>query len=125
MTLSRIKSRVVTGLLTGHNTLRRNLYLLGLSNSPLCRWCGAGEEISAHVLCECEALAISDVRPGAGSFFLEPEDIRSLGLGPSGTIVRLWGSHDSIWGTKGLFQLRPRCIGAERPRTHNQSINKH
>jgi len=37
MTLSRIQSRVVTGLLTGHNTLRRHLYLLGLSNSPLCR----------------------------------------------------------------------------------------
>jgi hypothetical protein len=27
MTLSRIQSRVVTGLLTGHNTLRRHLYL--------------------------------------------------------------------------------------------------
>jgi len=57
MTLSRIQSRVVTGLLTGHNTLRRHLYLLGLSHSPLCRWCEAGEETSAHVLHECEALA--------------------------------------------------------------------
>ena len=34
MALSRIQSRVVTSLLTGHNTLRRHLYLLGLSNSP-------------------------------------------------------------------------------------------
>jgi hypothetical protein len=34
MTLSRVQSRAVTGLLTGHNTLRRHLYLLGLSNSP-------------------------------------------------------------------------------------------
>jgi len=50
MTLSRIQSRVVTGLLTGHNTLRRHLHLLGLSNSPLCRWCEAGEETSARVL---------------------------------------------------------------------------
>jgi hypothetical protein len=57
MTLSRIQSRIVTGLLTGHNTLRRHLYLLGLSNSPLCRWCEAGEETSAHVLCECDDLA--------------------------------------------------------------------
>jgi len=57
MTLSRIQSRAVTGLLTGHNILRRHLYLLGLSNSPLCRWCEAGEETSAHVLCESEALA--------------------------------------------------------------------
>ena len=47
----------VTGLLTGHNTLRRHLYLLRLIDSPLCRACGVKEETSAHVLCECEALA--------------------------------------------------------------------
>ena len=35
MTLSRIQSRVVSGLLTGHNTMRRDLYLLGLSNRLL------------------------------------------------------------------------------------------
>ena len=42
--------------------------------------------------------------------------------GPSGTTERLQGSHDSIWGTDGLSYLRPRCIGAERPLTHIQSI---
>ena len=57
MTFSWIQSRVVTDLLTGHNTLRRHLYLLGLLDSPLCRKCGVGEENSAHILCECEALA--------------------------------------------------------------------
>jgi hypothetical protein len=36
--------------------------------------------------------------------------------------TKLQGSHDSIWGTKGLPYLRPRCIGAERPRTHMQSV---
>jgi len=40
MTFNRIQSRVVTGLLTGHNTLRRHLYLLGLLDSPLHRKCG-------------------------------------------------------------------------------------
>ena len=30
----RIQSRAVTGLLTGHNTLRRHLCLLRLSNNP-------------------------------------------------------------------------------------------
>jgi hypothetical protein len=44
--------RVVTGFLTGHNTLRRHLFLLGLANSPVCRGCGVKEETSAHVLCE-------------------------------------------------------------------------
>jgi len=42
-------SRVVTGLLTGHNTLRRHLHLIGLLDSPLCRRCGAKEETSAHI----------------------------------------------------------------------------
>ena len=32
-------SRVVTSLLTGYNTLRRHLYIMGLIDSPLCR-CG-------------------------------------------------------------------------------------
>ena len=31
------QSKAVTGLLTGHNTLRRHLHLIGLSDSPLCR----------------------------------------------------------------------------------------
>jgi len=76
MTFNRIQSRVVTGLLTSHNTLRRHLYLLGLLDSPLCRKCRVGEEISAHILCECAALAsLRDAY--LGSFFLELEDIRS------------------------------------------------
>jgi len=41
---------------------------------------GVGEETSAHILCECEALA-SLRHAYLASFFLEPEDIRSLGLG--------------------------------------------
>ena len=38
------------------------------------------EETSAHILCECEALALLR-HVYLGSFFLEPEVIRSLGLG--------------------------------------------
>jgi len=77
--LSRIQSRAVTGLLTGHNTLRRHLYLLELSNSPLCRWCEAGEETSAHVLCEWEALASR--RHAYLVSFLKPGNIKNLNLG--------------------------------------------
>jgi hypothetical protein len=61
------QSRAVTGLLTGHNTPRRHLHLMGLSDSPLCRRCGAEDETSAHILCECEALA-SLRRAYLGSF---------------------------------------------------------
>ena len=45
-----ILSRVVTGLITGHNTLSRPHYIMGLIDSPLCRRCGAEEETSAHVV---------------------------------------------------------------------------
>jgi len=34
------KSRVVTGLLTRHNTLSRHLYVMGFSSNPTCRKCG-------------------------------------------------------------------------------------
>jgi hypothetical protein len=46
----------------------------------LCRGCGVKEETSAHVLCECEAWASLRHRY-LGSFFLEPEDIKNVGLG--------------------------------------------
>ena len=74
LSFNRTHSRAVTGLLTGHNTLRRHLLLLGLLDSPLCRRCGAQEETSAHILCECEALAA--IRRAYLGSFLEPEDIR-------------------------------------------------
>ena len=73
--IARTQSRVVIGLLTGHNTLRRHLYVIGLSNNPTCRKCGTEEETSVHILCECEALA-SLRHAYLGSFFLYPEDIR-------------------------------------------------
>jgi len=68
LSLNRTQSRVVTGLLTGHNTLRRHLHLLKLTDSPLCRACGVKGETSAHILCECEALA-SLGHTHLGSFF--------------------------------------------------------
>ena len=78
--INRTQSRAVTGLLTGHNTLRGHLHLMGLSDSPLCRRCGAEDETSANILCECEALA-SLRHVYLGSFCLEPEDITSILLG--------------------------------------------
>jgi hypothetical protein len=79
LSFKRTQSRAVTSLLTGHNTLSRYLYLIGLSDSPLCRR-GAEDETSAHILCKCEALA-SLRHVYLGSFFLEPEDINSIRLG--------------------------------------------
>jgi len=77
LTFNRTQSRAVTGLLTGHDTLRRHLYLLGLLDCPLYTKCGMmREETSTYILCEWEALA-SLIHAYLGSFILEPEDIKS------------------------------------------------
>ena len=80
LSFNRTQSKAVAGLLTGHNTLRRNLHLMGLSDRPLCRRCGAEDETSVHILCECEALA-SLRNVYLGFFFLEPKYIKSKSLG--------------------------------------------
>ena len=80
LSFNRTQSRVVIGLLTGHNTLRRHLYIMGLSNNCICRKCGTEEETSVYILCECEALA-SLRHTYLGFFFLNPEDIRKLNMG--------------------------------------------
>ena len=89
------QSRFVTGLLTGHNTLRRHLYVMGLTNNPSSRRCGAERETSFHILHECEALA-SLSHAYLVSFFLDPEDIKSRGGGPSGTLAKEQGSLDLV-----------------------------
>ena len=73
-------SKVVIGLLTGHNTLRIHLCTMGLGNNPIFRRCGTEEETSVHILCECESLA-SVRHTYLGFFFLDPEDIKDLGVG--------------------------------------------
>jgi hypothetical protein len=90
LSFNRTQSRVVTGLLTGHNTLRRHFYLLGLIDSSLSRGYEVKEETSAHILCECEALA-SLRHTHLGSFFLEPEDIKSIRLGAVWSFGRATG----------------------------------
>jgi hypothetical protein len=71
--------RVVNGLLTVHNTLRKYQYVMGLSNNPTCSKCGTEEETSVHVMCGCEALA-SLRHAFLGFFFLNPEDIVNLSM---------------------------------------------
>ena len=79
LSFNRTQSRVVTGLLMRPNTLRRHLHLIGLPDFPLCRRCRAEDETSAHILCECEALASLRLMY-LGSVCLYPEDIKSISL---------------------------------------------
>jgi hypothetical protein len=98
---------------------------MGLSDSPLCRRCGAEEETLAHILCLSEALA-SLRHTYLGSFSLELEDIKNISLGGH---LEIWQGNRAPMSQNGAqraHQLMPRCIGAARPRTQsqiNQSIN--
>ena len=53
---------------------------MGIMNNLTCRKCGMDEETSVHILCECEALA-SLRYTHLGSFFLDLEEVRKLGMG--------------------------------------------
>jgi hypothetical protein len=84
---------------------------MALSNNPTCRKCGTEEEISVHILCECEALALLRYMY-LGSFFLNPENIRVISMGAIWNLLKEQGSYNLVqnMGHKGPV-LRPRCIG--------------
>jgi hypothetical protein len=112
MSFNRTHSRAVIGLLTGHNTLRRHLNVLGLQDSPLCRKCGVMEETSAPILCECEASA-SLRHAHLGSFLLEPKDIQSISLGAIWSFSNASGLPWLDMGHKGAVY---KGLGASGPR---------
>ena len=87
LSFNRTQTRVVTGLLTGHNTLKRHLHIMGLCNDPMYRKCGTEEETSIHILCECEALALHR-HAYLGCSFLDLEDIWELGVGAIWNIAK-------------------------------------
>ena len=99
LSFNKIQSRAITGLLTGHNNLRRHFHLLGLSDIPLFRRCGAQDETSAHILCDCEALA--SLRHAYLGSFLEPEDIKSVSVGAIWNFSKVTGLPQTDMGHKG------------------------
>jgi len=105
LSIYRKQFRVVTGLLTRQNTLRRHPYVMGLRNNRTCRKCGGEEGTSVHILYECETLA-SLRHVNLSSFFFDPEDIMDLSIGVIwnfGKETGLLQPSVRIWGTKGLF----------------------
>jgi hypothetical protein len=63
---------------------------MGLCNDPICKKCGTEEETSVHILCECEAL-VSLRHAYLGSFFLDPEGTRVLGMGAIWNFAKVIG----------------------------------
>jgi hypothetical protein len=66
---NRTQSRALIGLLTGHNTLRRHLYVMGMSNNPTCRKCGTEEETSVPFCVSVRPWLHSDMHIWAPSYW--------------------------------------------------------
>jgi hypothetical protein len=91
---------------------------MGQSDNPLCRRCGAEDEISPAFFVGVTVWLHSDMRIWAPSSWSQ-RTLSLLFLGPFGTLVKQQGSHKSIWGQTAR-RLRPRCIGAVKYRTQSK-----
>jgi ribonuclease HI len=81
-TRNRSQMRTLTVLLTGHGRLNYHLKKIGLTQDDTCRLCQEDTESSEHVLCECEALAITRLLSFSKPFLkaeevcqLDPDDL--------------------------------------------------
>lgn len=54
--LDKRKMSYIVGILTGHIRLNAYLKRLGIRDDPDCEFCGNGEEIALHFLCNCPGL---------------------------------------------------------------------
>ncbi|KAL1454832.1 hypothetical protein WDU94_008965 [Cyamophila willieti] len=55
LSLSKEELRILTGLLTGHCSLKYHLNIMGLAENSTCRLCNEAPETAEHILCKCEA----------------------------------------------------------------------
>jgi len=76
---SRNEIGTVLGMYTGHNHYNRHKFLLGETDSPLCRLCHLDEETSFHILGECPALCDTRYR-FLGREQLCSEELRRIAL---------------------------------------------
>jgi hypothetical protein len=67
LTLDKERCTLVTGLITGHCTLRRQLHVTR-SDNAMCGKCGQAEESTYHTLCQCPVLGLRLCVGGAGRY---------------------------------------------------------
>ncbi|XP_054283591.1 uncharacterized protein LOC129000652 [Macrosteles quadrilineatus] len=70
---------LLVGVLTGHGPIRKHLRTIGRSQTDLCRFCENEVETSEHLWLDCPALAHRRLI-SLGRLFLEPTEIRKLGV---------------------------------------------
>ena len=52
------KSRIMTGLLTGHSHWKKYLFKLQVADSPRCERCKQATEMASHIFCDLETQAL-------------------------------------------------------------------
>jgi hypothetical protein len=57
LAISKLRLRVAVGLLTGHTSLKAQLYKLGHTERQERQLCGYDKEDSVHIVCDCPVLA--------------------------------------------------------------------
>jgi len=91
LSFNRTQSRVVIDL-TGHNTLQEHLYVMGLSNNPICRKCGTEEKTSVHISLSCARVCVWERERERGLGFTQTCTCGILLFGP-------WGCYETkYWG---------------------------
>lgn len=75
--LSKNNSRIITRVLTGHCLLNKHAHSIGLTDSPLCRFCEEADETPLHILCDCGPWMRSRSQL-LGSHLLSPEDVKKI-----------------------------------------------
>ena len=75
--MSRLRLEAVVGLLTGHTSLRAQLYKLGHTERQECQLCGCDKGDSVHTVCHCPVLACKRYRI-SGNMFLKHEDLEKV-----------------------------------------------
>ena len=111
------QSMVVTGLLTGRNTLRRHLYIMGLIIAPLVGNVVLRRKPQSTFCLSVRPSLHSDIHICVRSFWTLKIS-GNLVEGPSGTLIMEQGSSNLVqnMGHKGHV-LRSWCIGSGRART--------
>ena len=77
--MSRKRTRLLTGFLTGHHPLRGRLKMMNIATAGNGRFCQEEEEKAQHLLCDCPAKARTRLRL-IGHGFPTGEDYGNIDL---------------------------------------------
>jgi len=79
LSLSRKTLRSLLQIITGHNTLNKHMFVMGLNSSPTCTKCEEGSETSLHFVGSCPFYSINRLET-LGAHLLSQEELKSIPL---------------------------------------------